>query len=107
MIKPQDLRIFTKWTSLPIFLTSQKIKRRLLGLLFQVADIMEDLYWEQVFPDRDAALGSMVNEDVIRFFKINYGPWERLNGNLPFLPDYGAKACRIGLLPGRHDQGRI
>ncbi|MBE9517124.1 MAG: hypothetical protein IMY68_01105, partial [Bacteroidetes bacterium] len=31
-------------------------QRALIGLLFQVADIMEDIYWEQVFPDRDAAL---------------------------------------------------
>ncbi len=74
-------------------------QKELLLLLFKVADIMEDLYWEQVFPDRDAALSSMVSEDVIRFFKINYGPWERLNGNLPFLPDYGPKPAGSGYYP--------
>lgn len=74
-------------------------QKEMLLLLFKVADIMEDLYWDQVFPDRDAALASMINEDVVRFFKINYGPWERLNGNLPYLPDYGEKPAGSGYYP--------
>jgi hypothetical protein len=71
----------------------------LIALLFQVADIMEDIYWAQVFPDRDAALASMMDENITRFFKINYGPWERLNGNLPYLPDYGPKPKGSGFYP--------
>jgi hypothetical protein len=74
-------------------------QKEMLGLLFQVADIMEDIYWAQVFPDRDAALASMVDENIYQFFKINYGPWERLNGNLPFLPGYGPKPAGSGYYP--------
>ncbi|MDF1575441.1 MAG: Zn-dependent hydrolase [Bacteroidales bacterium] len=74
-------------------------QREMIGLLFQVADIMDDIYWAQVFPDRDAALASMVDEHVARFFQINYGPWERLNGNLPFLPGYGPKPRGSGYYP--------
>jgi hypothetical protein len=74
-------------------------QKELLGLLFQVADIMEEIYWDQVFPDRDAALSAMMNEDVLRFFKINYGPWERLNGNLPYLSGYGSKPPGSGYYP--------
>jgi hypothetical protein len=74
-------------------------QKKLLSLLFKVADIMEEIYWMQVFPDKDAALSAMVNEDVIRFFEINYGPWERLNGNLPFLSGYGSKPAGSGFYP--------
>jgi len=74
-------------------------QKEMLRLLFKVANIMDNIYWDQVFPDRDAALASMVSEDMARFFKINYGPWERLNGNLPFLPDYGAKPAGSGYYP--------
>jgi len=74
-------------------------QRELIRLLFQVADIMEDIYWAQVFPDRDAALASMMDASVSRFFKINYGPWERLNGNLPYLPGYGPKPKGSGYYP--------
>jgi hypothetical protein len=79
-------------------------QKQLLAKLFQVADIMDEIYWQQVFPDRDAALASMSSEDEIRFFRINYGPWERLNGNLPFLPDYGPKPQGSGFYP--HDMTR-
>jgi hypothetical protein len=74
-------------------------QKALIGLLFQVADIMEDIYWAQVFPDRDAALASMMDKNVQSFFKINYGPWERLNGNLPYLPGYGTKPAGSGYYP--------
>ena len=74
-------------------------QKEMLRKLFQVADIMDAIYWKQVFTDRDAAIASMVDGDVIRFFMINYGPWERLNGNLPFLPDYGPKPPGSGFYP--------
>lgn len=74
-------------------------QHELLRLLFRVADIMEEIYWSQVFPDRDAAMSVMVDEDVLRFFQINYGPWERLNGNLPYLSGYGAKPAGSGFYP--------
>lgn len=74
-------------------------QKELLALLFQVADIMDQIYWKQVFPDKDMVISSMVDEDEIRFFQINYGPWERLNGNLPFLPGYGPKPDGSGFYP--------
>jgi len=74
-------------------------QRKMIGILFQVADIMEDIYWAQVFPDRDAALASIVDPNVARLFNINYGPWERLNGNLPYLPGYGPKPAGSGFYP--------
>lgn len=74
-------------------------QKELIGLLFQVADITEDIYWSQVFPDKEAALGSIMDENISRFFKINYGPWERLNGNLPYLPGYGPKPAGSGFYP--------
>jgi hypothetical protein len=74
-------------------------QKEMLNLLFRIADIMDEIYWEQVFPDREAALGSMTDENLIRFFRINYGPWERLNGNLPFMPGYGPKPPGSGFYP--------
>ncbi len=74
-------------------------QKELLALLFQVADLMNEIYWEEVFPDKDIAMSAMVDEEEIRFFQINYGPWERLNGNLPFLPGYGPKPAGSGFYP--------
>ena len=74
-------------------------QKEMTALLFQVADIMEEIYWLQVFPDRDIALASMMDPNVSRFFRINYGPWERLNGNLPYLSGYGPKPRGSGFYP--------
>ncbi|MEZ5072309.1 MAG: Zn-dependent hydrolase [Bacteroidales bacterium] len=74
-------------------------QKALLGKLFQVADLMEEIYWMQVFPDWEEAYRAMVNPDVRKFFLINYGPWERLNGNLPFLPGFGPKPAGSGYYP--------
>lgn len=74
-------------------------QKELIGLLFQVADITDEIYWSQVFPDKEAALGSIMDENISRFFKINYGPWERLNGNRPYLPGYGPKPAGSGFYP--------
>jgi len=41
----------------------------------------------------------MMDQNMQDFFKINYGPWERLNGNLPFLPGFGSKAPGSGYYP--------
>ncbi len=74
-------------------------QKAMIAILFQVADIMEEIYWAQVFPDRDAAMGAMMDENVRKFFEINYGPWERLNGNLPYLAGYGPKPAGSGFYP--------
>jgi hypothetical protein len=74
-------------------------QKDLIAVLFLVADIMDDIYWAQVFPDREAALASIMDENISRLFKINYGPWERLNGNLPYLSGYGPKPKGSGFYP--------
>lgn len=74
-------------------------QKEMLRLLFQVADIMEDIYWSQAFPDKDAVLAGIMDPNLAKFFKINYGPWERLNGDLPFMQGYGEKPAGSGFYP--------
>jgi hypothetical protein len=40
-----------------------------------------------------------MDANVSRFFRINYGPWERLNGNLPYLTGFGPKPAGSGYYP--------
>ena len=43
------------------------------------------------WPDKEELLSKDWDEYTRKFIQINYGPWERLNNNEPFLPGYGAK----------------
>lgn len=68
-----------------------KNEKQILPLLFDAAKIMDDLYWEQAYPEKDKLLSTIKDENTKKFFLINYGPWEHLNNNLPFIENIGPK----------------
>lgn len=66
-------------------------QRKVLPLLIQAAQIMDELFWKQVYPQRDSLLATIRDEKTSAFIKINYGPWDRLNGDKPFISGVGSK----------------
>ncbi|MFC2090292.1 Zn-dependent hydrolase [Bacteroidota bacterium] len=74
-------------------------QKELIKLLFKVADIMDELFWKEACPQKEQILGNMTPADHKTFFMINYGPWERLNGDLPFISTAGLKPAGAGFYP--------
>jgi len=66
-------------------------ERKILPLLIQAAQIMDDLFWKQTYPKADSLLNTVKDENSRSFIKINYGPWDRLNGDKPFITGIGPK----------------
>ncbi|MDR0763613.1 MAG: Zn-dependent hydrolase [Bacteroidales bacterium] len=67
-------------------------EKQLLTTLFDAAQIMDDIFWLEVYgAGKDEFLGSISNDTLRKFAIINYGPWERLNGNKPFIDGAGEK----------------
>jgi len=66
-------------------------ERKILPLLIQAAQIMDELFWQQAYPKRDSLLATLKNEKTKDFIRINYGPWDRLNGDKPFVAGIGPK----------------
>lgn len=66
-------------------------ERKVLPLLIQAAKIMDDLFWKQAYPQRDSLLNTIKDEKTREFVWINYGPWDRLNGDKPFVTGVGAR----------------
>lgn len=66
-------------------------ERKVLPLLIEAAKLMDDLYWKQAYPQRDSLLNTIKDENTKAFIRINYGPWDRLNGDKPFVAGIGAK----------------
>lgn len=66
-------------------------ERKVLPLLIEAAKIMDDLFWKQAYPQRDSLLSTIKDEKTKQFVMINYGPWDRLNGDKPFVKGIGAK----------------
>ncbi|PWS28027.1 Zn-dependent hydrolase [Pedobacter yonginense] len=65
--------------------------RKILPLLIQAAEIMDELYWKQTYPQRDSLLATIKDEKTRDFLAINYGPWDRLNNEKPFVAGVGNK----------------
>ncbi len=70
-------------------------EKEMIAVFIQIADIMDDLFWKQTFGDK-TILDSISDPFAKEFVKINYGPWERLDGNAPFIQGFEEKAlgCR-------------
>ena len=67
-------------------------ERKILPLLIQAASIMDELFWKQAYPQRDSLLSVVKDEKTKEFIRINYGPWDRLNGDKPFVTGVGPKS---------------
>jgi len=65
--------------------------KELLSLLFDAATIMDEIYWEQAYGNKSELLDTCNDLGVKQFLEINYGPWERLNNNIAFIPNVGEK----------------
>jgi len=75
-------------------------ERTMLSLFIDAATIMDDLFWKQAYSgDRKALLDGLKDPAVRRFAEVNYGPWDRLEGNAPFVPGVGAKPPGAGFYP--------
>ncbi len=74
-------------------------ERKVLPLLIQAAEIMDQLFWKQAYPERDSLLNTIKDEKAKAFVQINYGPWDRLNGDKPFITGIGPKPAGATFYP--------
>ena len=74
-------------------------QKEMLPLLFEAAEIMDSLFWLQAYGNRDKILSMANDEYTKKLILINYGPWERLNGNKPFIEGVGEKPAGATFYP--------
>lgn len=73
-------------------------ERQMIPLLVEAAQAMDEAFWIQAYGDKGSLLGSL-DDAHRRFAEINYGPWDRLNGNEPFVDGVGPKPKGANLYP--------
>ncbi|MDB4347596.1 Zn-dependent hydrolase [Bacteroidia bacterium] len=59
--------------------------------LLRAAEIADSIFWMQTYGDKNALMQRLENDTLKRFAEINYGPWERLNNNKPFVEGFPEK----------------
>ncbi len=75
-------------------------EKQLIPVLIEIADIMDDLYWEQYFgTENRKALDTLSDEAVKAFAMLQYGAWDRLDSEKPFVPGYGERPLGANFYP--------
>ena len=75
-------------------------QRKMVGLLIEASRIMDDLFWKQAYgPGYADWLGTIEDADARRFAEINYGPWDRLDNEAPFIEGVGPKPLGANFYP--------
>jgi len=74
-------------------------QKKMIPILIEASEIMDELFWYQAYGDKDELLKSIDTEAGEKYALINYGPWERLNNNNPFIKGTGEKPAGANFYP--------
>jgi hypothetical protein len=74
-------------------------QKRMIALLVEAADSMNAIYWQQAWGDKDALLQKISDPVTREFTQINYGPWDRLDNDRPFVDGIGARPAGAQFYP--------
>ena len=95
--RPEIYAEFALTTDLSFFTDEQ---REMLGLLIQASEIMDDLFWKQTYGEGyEEWLGSIGDDETRLFAEQNYGPWDRLDNEKPFIEGVGPKPPGANFYP--------
>jgi hypothetical protein len=75
-------------------------QRQMLVLLIEASNVMDDLFWRQAFRDDYADwLATIGVAETRRFAELNYGPWDRLAEDRPFMDGFGDRPLGANFYP--------
>ena len=74
-------------------------EKEMLSLLIDVGKIIDEMYWYESYGSRDSLLQAIEDPGARKFVEINYGPWDKLAGDAPFLPGISTRPAGANFYP--------
>jgi hypothetical protein len=74
-------------------------QRKMIPILIDASIIMDDLFWQQSWGSKRSFVRLFNDPDKRRFVEINYGPWDRLANEEPFIDGFGPKPLGARFYP--------
>ncbi|MDG2107643.1 MAG: Zn-dependent hydrolase [Woeseiaceae bacterium] len=75
-------------------------QKKMISLLIDASKIMDNLYWRQSYGDNYKTWLELIDDaDIRRIAELNYGPWDRLEDNKPFMESVGARPLGANFYP--------
>ena len=95
--RPEIYAEFSLTSDLSLLTDNQ---HEMISILISAAEIMEDLFWRQAYgDDYEEWLASIGVDETRLFAEQNYGPWDRLDSNKPFIEGVGPKPLGANFYP--------
>ena len=73
--------------------------QKMIPILIDAAKIMDELFWYEAYGEKEEFLSDINDDRIQRHFTINYGPWDRLEEDAPFVEGIGAKPLGANFYP--------
>jgi hypothetical protein len=61
-------------------------EKSMIKLLIEAAQDMDDCFWYEAYGDKHKLLDTIKDPGLKAYVLANYGPWDRLDGDNPFIP---------------------
>jgi len=74
-------------------------ERKMLPILINAANKMNNLFWYESYGDKEELRNSVKDNDTKKYIDINYGSWDRLDGNKPFVDGFSDKPLGANYYP--------
>ncbi|NLR89781.1 dipeptidyl-peptidase 3 family protein [Flammeovirga agarivorans] len=91
-----DYTDFTLTADLSKLSSNQK---KMIKKMIQVSEIMDNIFWKQAYGDKNSFIESLKTPELKRYAEVNYGPWDRLQDNRPFVDGVGTKPIGANFYP--------
>lgn len=73
--------------------------KEMISLLIEASVIMDDLFWFDAYGERESLLASVSDKALKAYCIVNYGPWDRLDGDRAFIDNIGVKPAGANFYP--------
>ena len=75
-------------------------EKQLVKIFIEIGQVMDDIYWDEYFgyANREA-IDTLCDPAMRAFARIQYGAWDRLDSEHPFLPGYGERPAGCNFYP--------
>ena len=74
-------------------------EKQMIPLMIEASKIMDELFWYEAYGKKDSLLASLTDPATKKYVYINYGPWDRLANNEPFIEGVGPKPDGANFYP--------
>jgi hypothetical protein len=74
-------------------------ERNIISLLIEAAHAMNDAFWIQIYGDPAPLLASTTDPNIRQYIQRNYGPWDALRDDEPFVTGVGTKPPGANFYP--------